>query len=371
MIGENFITTSYTTLERGFPQFRKRKRQLAVRFVIKNLLLIFKFNSEQTDAKIFLLHPAMEIQIMFPDAVKLDINNSLFLKKALFYLQLGYISPTKGIRIWAARKGYRYLQNYFKSGNITILNSGPSVFSPFMAKLCDDKNDDSKFYIIQHGLYQLDYKPYDFELKIAACRSIIWSDLLAQNYISLGMAPKKIHVLPTHLFRQISKLNFSDKVLIIGESLNKINPDFDREFGEKILQIINYLKRNSNCCEFYFKKHPRALPSTDLDLAFETTAVTFIDKINLNEYGLVIGVVSTLMIEALAEGCRVLQLSLEQFSSINVGDYSLYTSAENIQDLEQTIEKFNKLNKLQKNYINSEYLRIDCCFEDYYKRLLN
>jgi hypothetical protein len=371
MIDEYFITTAYNTMERGFPEFRKRKRKLAGRFVLKNFIHIFKFKAEQTDAKKFLLHPAQEIQKIFVDVVKLDINNSPFLNKALFYLQLGYISPSIGIRLWAARKGYRYLQHYFKSGNITILNCGPSILSPFLAKLCEDKNDDSRYYIIQHGFYQLDYKPYDFEFKIAACRSIIWSDLLAQNYISLGMAPEKIHVLPTHLFRELKKLNISHKVLIIGESLNKINPDFDREYGQKVLQIINYLKRNSKYNEFYFKKHPRALPSVKLDLALKTNSVKFTEKINLNDYGLVIGAVSTLMIEAMAEGCRVLQLSLEEFSSLNIGNYSIYTSAENIQDIEQTTEKFTTLNNLQKNYINSEYLRIDNNFEDYYKRLIN
>lgn len=358
-------------MERGFPELRKRKRQLARRSVFKNFLNIFLVQIENTRGNKFLLHPKPVIREIFAEAIELDVNNSPFLNKALFYLQVGYISPSLGIRLWAARKGYGYLQHYFKSGNITILNCGPSILSPFLAKLCEDKNDDSKFYIIQHGLYQLDNKPYDFEFKIAACRSIVWSDLLAQNYIFLGMAPEKILVLPTHLFRAIKKLNVSDKVLIIGESVNRINPDFDREYLEKIIQTINYLKQNSNYIEFHFKKHPRALPSAQLDAVLETNTIKFKDKINLGDYGLVIGAVSTLMIEAMAEGCRVLQLSLENFSSINVGNYSLYTSVENIQNIEQTREKFNTLNNLQNNYISSEYLRVDNRYEDYYKRLMN
>lgn len=371
MLNGDFITSAYKSLERGFPEFRKRKRQLAWRSVLKNFIYIFFVQPEKTNANIFLLNPAKEIQKIFSDAERLDVNNSSFLKKALFYLQFGYVFPTSGIRLWAARKGYGYLQYYFKSGNITILNSGPSILSPFLAKLCEDKKDDSKFYIIQHGIYQLDYKPYDFEFKISACRSIIWSHILAQNYISLGMAPEKIHVLPTHLFRKVKQLNVSKKILIIGESLNKINPDFDIEYGKKILETINYLKQNFNYNEFHFKKHPRALPSTQLDAALETNGVKFTDKINLNGYGLVIGAVSTLMIEAMAEGCRVLQLSLEGFSDIDLGNYSLHTSVENLEDIKEIREKIEKLNNLEKNYLSNEYLSVDNSFEDYYKRLVN
>lgn len=371
MIDENFITTAYSAMERGFPEFRKRKRKLARRSVIKNFLQIFFIKPEQTQEKIFLLHPKPEIQKMFTDALKLDINNSAYLKKALFYLQLGYISPIDRIRLWAARRGYNYLQYYFRPSNITILNCGPSILSPFLAKLCEEKNDDSKYYIIQHGLYQLDNKPYEFEYSIKACRSIVWSDLLAQNYISLGIVPKKIHVLPTHLFREIKELNLSDKVLIIGESLNKINTEFDVEYQEKLLEVINFLKLNSKYNVFHFKKHPRALPSPELDTALENNSVKLTDKINLNNYGLVIGAISTLMIEAMAEGCRVLQISLENCQSLNVGDYSLFTSAENLRDVKELGVKVDKLNNLKKNYINGDYLRVEHKFEDYYKQLLD
>ncbi|MBZ9729073.1 hypothetical protein LB467_05195 [Salegentibacter sp. JZCK2] len=371
MLDENFVTTAYNSMERGFPEFRKRKKRLAGRSILKNFLYIFKVKLVRTDARTFLLHPKPEIKKIFSDAIDLDINKSSYLKIALFYVQLGYIAPSIGVRVWAARKGYEYLQCYFKSGNITILNCGPSILSPFLAKLCEDKNDNSKYYIIQHGLYQLDYKPYEFEFRVKASRSIVWSDFLAQNYISLGMLPEKVHVLPTYLFKEIKNLNTSNKVLIVGESLNKIDTDFDREYGEKVLQMVQYLKKNTMYNEFVFKKHPRALPSAQFDAALENNDVLFTNRINLKDYGLVIGAVSTLMIEAMAEGCRVLQLSLEKFSAIEVGNYSLYTSAENIQDVKEIKEKIDILNNLDKNYIKREYLRIDKDFEDCYKRLVS
>ncbi|TVZ28224.1 hypothetical protein JM83_3337 [Gillisia sp. Hel_I_86] len=370
MIDENFISTAYSTMERGFPEIRKRKRQMAGRSLLKIFLRIFFVKPEETHEKIFLLHPKPEIQKIFTDAIKLDINNSAFLKKALFYLQLGYISPNDRIRVWAAKRGYNYLQYYFRPSNITILNCGPSILSPFLAKLCEDKNDDSKYYIIQHGLYQLNNMPYEFEFSIKASRSVVWSSLLAQNYIALGIASEKIHVLPTYLFREIKELNRSNKVLIIGESLNKINTEFDVEYQEKLLEVINYLKLNSKYNDFHFKKHPRALSSPELDTALENNSVKLTDKINLNNYGLVIGAISTLMIEAMAEGCRVLQISLENCQSLNVGDYSLHTSAENLQDIREVSKKIGSLDNLEYNFINREFLRVDNNFEDYYKQLL-
>lgn len=357
-------------MERGFPEFRIRKRKMARRSVLKNFLYIFFVKPERSHDKTFLLHPKPEIQKIFVNTLKLDVNNSPFLNKALFYLQLGYISPFRKIRLWAANKGYRYLQYYFKSANIKILNCGPSMLSPFLAKLCEDKNDISKYYIIQHGLYQLNNTPYEFEFSINACRSVVWSDLLAQNYISLGIAPEKIEVLPTHLFREIKALNKSDKVLIIGESLNKINEDFDKEYVEKILMVINYLKQNSSYNEFDFKKHPRALPTPQLETALINNSIKLTTKNNLKEYGLVIGAISTLMIEAMAEGCRVLQLSIENLQSLNVGNYSLYTSIENLQDITEIEEKMSRLDNLKNNYINKEYLRVNHNYESYYKQLI-
>jgi hypothetical protein len=370
MIDGHFINSAYSTLERGFAESRKRKKKMAARSVLRNVLYLLLVKPERSQNKVFLLHPHYEVEKIFPNAINIDRIKSPFLKKILFLFQLGYISPSKRIRIWAAKKAYSYLQNYFSSSNIRILNCGPSIMSPFLAKLCEDKQDDSKYFIIQHGLYQHDYKPYDFEFRIAASRSVIWCSLLAQNYIALGMNPKKINVLPTHLFREIKKFNNSNKVLIIGESLNRISTDFDWKFQNKIEKVLNYLKQDSRYQDVYFKQHPRALPSPDLDAVLINNSVEFINKINLKNYGLVIGTVSTLMIEALAEGCRVLQLSIESFKSLNVGDYSLYTSIENLKNIEEIEEKIDRLEKLKYNYINSEFLRVEHNYEAYYQQLL-
>mgnify|MGYP003113219214 CR=1 FL=1 len=369
MIDENFIAKAYSTMERGIPDFRKRKRQIARRFVLKNFLNIIFVKPEKNYNSVFLLHPKLEVQKIFADAFKLDINSLPFLNKALFYIQLGYISPNTRIRVWAANKGFNYLQYYFNSSNITIINCGPSILSPFLVRLCENKKDSSTYYIIQHGLYQMDYKPYEFEFNNIACKSVVWSELLAQNYISQGMDAQKIQVLPTHLFRTINELNKSKKVLIIGESINKINKNFDIEYQQKIKQVVQYLKQNSDYNEFYFKKHPRALPSLQLEMALADNSIKILNKINLSDYGLLIGAVSTLMIEGLAVGCRVIQLSMEKFQ-INVGDYSLYTSIENLRDIKEIKEKIDRINNLKKNYINPEFLRVEDNFEDYYKKLL-
>lgn len=371
MIDKKFINFSYSTIERGLSESRRRKKRLARRSVIKSFISILFVKRQKTFEKKFLLYPRPEIQSIFPEATLLEINKFPFLKKALFFLQLGYISPSEEFRFWSAKKGYGYLQHYFSSPNITILNCGPSLLSPFLAKLCDDKHDDSKYFIIQHGLYQQHYKPYEFEFSVKACRSVVWSNLLAQNYVSLGMAPEKIHVLPTHLFSSIRKLNNSNKVLIIGESLNKIHPEIDIEYQEKILEVLNYLKNSSGYIDIYFKKHPRALSSPKLDSAFIENSVVFLDKINLSDYGLVIGVVSTLMIEAISEGCRALQLSLQNGKDLNIGDYSLFTSAENLHNVKEIEEKIKNLESLESNYIQKDFLLVENNFADYYKKLLN
>lgn len=370
MIDEDFITMAYSTMERGFSQFKKRKKKLALHSVVKNFLFIFFIKPEKCSEKIFLLHPKPEVERIFKNATKLDVTHSSYLKKAVFYLQLGYISPVISIRMWAARKAYRYLQNYFRSSDIKIFNCGPSILSPFLAKLCEDKNDNSLYFIIQHGLYQSDYRPYEFELILKASRSIIWSDLLAQGYISLGMSPKKIHILPTYLFKEIKPLNNSRKVLIIGESLNKIDKGFDTEYQKKLLIVINYLKSNSSYNHFTFKKHPRARKSLQLHAALEKKSVIISDNIDLENYGLVIGAVSTLMIEALANGCRILQINLKGSHKVNFDNYSLYTSAENLSDMNEMEEKILSLNNLQCNHINSEFLKMEYNFADYYYQLI-
>ncbi len=370
MIDDHFITAAYTSMERGFPEFRRRKRHLARRSVIKNFFKVFNVEQEKTDAKLFLFRPKPAIQKIFKDAVILDTEESPFLKNALFYFQLGYVFPWGGIRLFAARKGYKYLQDYFASGNISILNCGPSILSPFLAKLCEDKRDNSRYYILQHGIYQSNYQPYDFELRVTASRSVIWSELLAQHYISLGMAPEKIQVLPNYLFREVKELNPSDKVLIVGESLNKIYPQFDQEYGKKLVEVIRYLKQNTGYKEFIFKKHPRALPSPEFHAHLKNNGVTFSNEIDLKDYGLVIGAVSTFMIEALAEGCRVLQVSFEDFSAISEGDYSLHTSAEIIKNANEIGKKVTVLKNLKENYIKSEFLQVNQSFERYYQRVI-
>lgn len=371
MIDIDFINSAYVTLERGLSESRRRKKRLARRSVIKNFIRILFFKRENTFENKFLLYPRPEIEIIFPEVTVLEIDKFPFLKKALFFLQLGYISPSEKFRFWAAKKGYGYLQHYFSAPNITIINCGPSLLSPFLAKLCEDKHDHSKYFIIQHGLYQHHYKPYEFEFSIKACRSVVWSNILAQNYIALGMPPEKIQVLPTHLFSSIKKLNKSKKVLIIGESLNKIFPGIDDVYEEKIIQVVNYLNGNSYYNEIYFKKHPRALSNQKLDEAFIENSVAFLDKINLSDFGLVIGVVSTMMIEALSEGCRVLQLSLKIGNALNIGDYSLFTSVENLDEIEEIEEKIRKLESLETNYIQSNFLRVENNFGDYYKELMS
>ncbi|WP_037320996.1 hypothetical protein [Salegentibacter sp. Hel_I_6] len=369
MIDSVFIDNAYAAMERGFPKFRKRKKKMAKRSVIKNLWSILFIRPEKNNENFFLLYPKPEIERIFSNIQQLNFNHSSFLKRSLFFLQLGYISSNSKIRVWAAKKGYRYLQQYFVSDNITILNCGPSILSPFLAKLCEDKNDESKFYIIQHGLYQIDYMPYRFEFASKACISIIWSNLLAKHYLSLGMDAKNIMVLPTYLFSQIKKLNTSKKVLIIGESINKINSNFDREYQDKVTNVISYLKANTHYSEFKFKKHPRALPSPELDKALEENQIESISEIKLNDFGLVIGAVSTLMIEALAEGCRVLQLAMDEFE-ISVGDYSLYTSIAYLEDMKNIKEKIDILNNINNNFIKSEFLRVEDNYEFHYKLLL-
>ncbi len=371
MIDKNFINLSYSTIERGLSESRSRKKRLARRSVIKNLVSILFIKKEKTCERKFLLYPRKEIHQIFPEVTLLEINKFPILKKALFFLQLGYITPSEKFRLWAAKKGYGYLQYYFSASNITILNCGPSLLSPFLAKLCEDKNDGSKYFIIQHGLYQHHYQPYEFEFSVKACRSVVWSKQLAQNYITLGMPPEKIRVLPTHLFSHIKKLNNSKKVLIIGESLNKILPGIDVEYQEKIVQVLNYLKHNSYYNDIYFKKHPRALSSPKLDAAFIENSVAFRDTVTLSDYGLVVGVVSTMMIEAISEGCRALQLSLKSGKVLNIGDYSLFTSAENLTVVDDMALKIRKLECLENNYIQRDFLRVEYNFEDYYKKLIN
>ncbi|MCF6129885.1 hypothetical protein L1S35_09375 [Flavobacterium sp. AS60] len=365
---------------KGYKELDRRKLLISIKCIIK-YFFSFVFGSKEVkiQQRNFKLHLPKELDSEFKNLFSISSNPSIKKEhtvsffKIYYYLCLSCIFRKNSLGVFFFKLAYKKL-NYKLSGDaIQVVNAGPSFFTHLFSYYCY-KNDGSNFYFIQHAVYQLDYEPYVFEQKFdKGLTLLLWSEMLLQNLAKICKC--KMLVVPTYKFTKISEFNEMDtaktskKVIVfIGESINKLNKDYDKLYLQEMLKVRDCFKMQFDNCEFYFKPHPRMLNKKQFcDALSNEYNIKIINSLNNSKVDFAVAHISTFLLETLSKGIRCFQMNIK-VDNMKTTDYTLLSSVISTDLLMSN--KFNVSTDFPKNYIDKDYLYIKEQYLRDYKNVL-
>jgi hypothetical protein len=132
---------------------------------------------------------------------------------------------------------------------------------------------------------------------------VVWGKAIKDNYVKVGVNPKKIHILNLKKYKSFDhelRLNLHSletvRILIVTKSENEIphsvgslfrNPSMPYDYIE---QIFEALKSSNLSVKVFVKPHPSELELLD---------VTLTSNLHWEDYDLIIGPSSTMLLDAL------------------------------------------------------------------------
>lgn len=364
---------------RGFSELDREKLSISIKFIVKYFFLFFiRFRESKTTLRAFKLHLPSELDESFTNLAPIssynssDKSNSFF--KQYYYLCLSCVFRKNFLGVYFFKLAYKSLDYKLDGESIVVVNAGPSFFTHLFSYYCYKKRG-SKFYFIQHGVYQLDYEPYVFEKYFDEGLTILlWSKLLMQNLAKV--CKSHMTIVPTYKFTEISLFNDLNTeensrtdILFVGESINKLDNKYDEDYLVSMLKIIAHFKKQYNHCTFYFKPHPRMKNKKGFcDMLNKEYDIIIVDNISEIKIDFAVAHISTYLLELLSKGIRCFQMHIKN-NTIQGSDYTKYTSVVSSDELLNG--EIDAGLYFDKNYVNDDYLLIDPNFKERYKQIIN
>lgn len=365
----------------------KIKRSLA--FVVKKFPSFFFYtpstfstNKEFVPINLYLskrISEAHDLSDFFqPEIFPVPIGDrKLSLFHEFYLLNLAYLFHSFPLGKFFFCKAYKRLKAKLRGKPILVFNSSPSLLSSLLTYYCE-YTEGSRFIIIQHGIYQLNHVPYFYQFGLSSVETWVWSEMLRENYRKrFGM--KKIELLPTYLFSEVKKeeeieLDAPIYFLIVGEGFNRVNKQFNVDYYNSLKSLMSHLKTalGERVRTVFYKPHPRMtergfwIGRCKLNGWKVVSTIPSIDDGRL----IVIGKISTLLIQMLVEGYRCIQVNDESLKGrYPFDDYTQFSSIISSQSL--TINKEEAallLYNRRRVDIDEKYLLINSDWENEYSR---
>lgn len=300
------------------------------------------------------------------------INNSMSFYLPFLYCLLAYFVPGLWFKKKLVEESMNLIEKSTHQHSIKLLIlGGPTVLGGLIAFVFRKRNIPTV--IVQHGIVQTEYyKPYWIERELAQY-SFVWGESFKSIYVNEGLNPEQIKVAayPNAVNSYKKSIVVQNrKALIVGQYFYKFIEDPTGRYEKSVAQVSNTLKKRG--FKVYYRPHP--LEKVTKSLTSRTIESLLIDDNSidvlqvLEDYSLVVGFSSTVLISAALADKSVIQIRLNGYNYDVLGKFSsIYTLDEEKLNEADIIEAVEIVRNNPK-YVSKEYLNlVENPKEEYHK----
>lgn len=267
------------------------------------------------------------------------------------------------------QKAIDLVVDYIKSSKIKLVILGnDKLFIEKLLQYAADKANINTI-IIQHGIYNIDsFKVLD--TSNTANHFLTWSEYVKDTYKSFYPDLKNdVRVIGYPL--EIKKTHIPDKhcVLFLGNQY----ANYNKEEGEKYLEIAKTVFKicYEKDIDFVYRKHPSEIVNEHYEDLIEYISVNKNLMDDLNRSSIIVGDVSSVMIEAGLVGRHVVQIIWSERSQVGLSDpmYSFTEKSDcSYESISRAIE--NCIIRKEANRLDDYYLWVNENIKDDFKKIM-
>lgn len=350
-------------------QHRRTKNINYLKFIIKNILHLFKRNHKtvkisEESILFFSTESFFDVNLLkkkykiisykenISKSIRIDFKHEETLMLALFLL------PSFFKKIL-----FPYIIKSIKSKingiNIKLfICNYPELISSAVGLALKEEN--VKIVTVQHGIYEIgSYKPLFFETDIAT-HCYVWGIDYKNWYSECGIKKDKIIVVaPPFTISYKSKSDDKLNPVYLGQQLYKVTNEIYEPYNKIIAELIKFYKTLG--CNLTYKPHPREKVNKSLSKSNINNLIIInnqnVDEDFFNEYTHAYSINSTALIRALCSGLNCFQINPKL--RMATFDFSKYSSIKRL-EVSEIAGHYNKRNSKNKgnneNFINPTFL---------------
>ena len=296
-----------------------------------------------------------------------------------YLLNLAYLANHTPLAKSLYQRAYRALCNLLNDRPITIYNAGPGLINSLLSYYCHH-HPGSRFYLIQHAVYQLCHRPYYYQTQFSSTVSWVWSELQADIHRAQGV--EHTEVLPNLKIATVADRATIDwsqdtEVVIIGESSDKYYANYNSCFQQVVKEAMVVLaqQKQIGISQIYFKPHPRTPAKEEWKEVCQTEGWTYTEQMPETKNLVVVGAFSTYLIEVMATGVVGFQIQSARLRQlVDYDDYTRYTALIplGVQNVTNEVAGDNQIDasyfeRAQHPFIDATYLCVDPRWADRYR----